>query len=172
VSFRQLGRANGSMLTLANRGEGMSSEDHEVWAICAAHRIEPGTAKAFSLLRINEAGESRPFSIVIVRKNAQEYFGYVNTCPHEGLWLNVGSGAFFDEDRKFLRCGKHGAKFEIETGLCVDGPCKTANLEPVALAVIQGDVCICGVQLVEDDGIPDPFAEVADETMEIMIHPD
>jgi hypothetical protein len=48
----------------------------------------------------------------------------------------------------------------------------TASLEPVAVAAIQGEVCLCGIQLVEDDGIPDPFAEVADETMEIMIHPD
>ena len=149
----------------------MSSEATEVYVICAASSIEPGGAKAFSLLQINEAGESRPFTIVIVRKNAREYFGYVNSCPHEGLWLNVGSGAFFDTDRNFLRCGRHGAKFEIDTGLCVDGPCKTASLEPVALAVIQGEVCICGVQLVEDDGIPDPFDEL-DETMEIMIHPD
>jgi nitrite reductase/ring-hydroxylating ferredoxin subunit len=164
--------ANGSIPILVNGSEGMSTEDHEVWSICATSSIEPGSAKAFSLLRINEAGESRPFPIVIVRKNAQEYFGYVNSCPHAGLWLNVGSGAFFDEDRKFLRCGRHGSKFEIETGLCIDGPCKTASLEPVAIAAIQGEVCLCGIQLVEDDGIPDPFAEVADETMEIMIHPD
>ncbi len=149
----------------------MSSEDVEVYAICAASTIEPGSAKAFSLLRVNEAGESRPFPIVIVRKNAKEYFGYVNTCPHEGLWLNVGSGTFFDADRKFLRCGRHGAKFEIETGLCVEGSCKTASLAPVAVTVVQGDVCICGVQLVEDDGLPNPFEEL-DDTMEIMIHPD
>jgi nitrite reductase/ring-hydroxylating ferredoxin subunit len=149
----------------------MPSEDHEVYVICAASSIEPGSAKAFSLLRMNDAGEGRPFPIVVVRKNAKEYFGYVNSCPHQGLWLNVGSGTFFDTDRSLLRCGRHGAKFEIETGLCVDGPCKAANLEPVALAVIQGEVCICGVSLVEDDSIPDPF-EALDETMEIMIHPD
>jgi nitrite reductase/ring-hydroxylating ferredoxin subunit len=149
----------------------MSSEDIDVYVICAASTIEPGSAKPFSLLRVNEAGESRPFPIVIVRKNAKEYFGYVNTCPHEGLWLNVGSGTFFDADRKYLRCGRHGAKFEIETGLCVEGACKAASLEPVAVTVVQGDVCICGVQLVEDDGLPHPFEEL-DDTMEIMIHPD
>jgi len=159
------------MRTLANRGEGMSSETQEVYVICATSNIDPGCAKAFSLLRVNEAGESRPFPIVIVRKNAQEFFGFVNACPHERLWLNVGSGTFFDEDRKFLRCGRHGAKLEIETGLCVNGPCETASLEPIALAVIRGEVCICGVPLVEDDGIPDPF-EAFDETTEIMIHPD
>ncbi len=150
----------------------MSPNNLEVYVICAASSIEPGSAKAFSLFRINEAGESRPFPIVVARKNAKEYFGYVNVCPHEGIWLNVGSGTFFDTDRKSLRCGRHGARFEIDTGICVDGPCQGASLEPVALAVIQGEVCLCGIALVEDDGIPDPFAEELDETMEIMIHPD
>lgn len=149
----------------------MSAEEMEVFVICAARHIEPGTAKAFSLMRINEAGESVPFPIVIVRKNAKEFFGYVNKCPHEGLWLNIGSGTFFNEDKKHLRCGRHGAKFEIETGLCVEGPCKTASLEPLAISIIKGDVCMIGIQLVEDDEIPDRI-EDHDETMEIMIHPD
>jgi nitrite reductase/ring-hydroxylating ferredoxin subunit len=149
----------------------MSLKNVEVYVICRASSIEPGRAKAFSLFRVNEAGEGRPFPIVVVRKNAREYFGYVNACPHEGIWLNIRSGDFFDTERKFLRCGRHGAKFEIETGLCVDGPCKDAALEPIPLVVIQGDVCLCGVELVEDDTVPDPFAE-QDDTMEIMIHPD
>lgn len=149
----------------------MVSNTEEVYVICPAHNIEPGTAKPFSLLRVTEAGESRPFPIFIVRKNATEFFGYVNTCPHERIWLNVGSGTFFDDGHKLLRCGRHGATFEIETGLCTGGPCEGASLEPVAVAVIQGDVCLCGVELVEDDGAPDPFAET-DDTMEVMIHPD
>ena len=150
----------------------MSPNNIEVYAICAVSNIEPGGAKAFSLSRITGAGENRPFPIVIVRKNAKDFFGYVNACPHEGIWLNIGSGTFFDTDKKSLRCSRHGARFETETGICTDGPCQGASLEPLALAVIQGDVCLCGVALVEDDGIPDPFAEELDDTMEIMIHPD
>jgi len=150
----------------------MSPNAVDVYVICAASSIDPGDAKAFSLMRINEAGESRPFPIVIVRKNAREFFGYVNTCPHEGIWLNIGSGTFLDSDRKFLKCGRHGARFEIDTGVCVDGPCQSASLEPVPLAVIQGDVCLCGVAPVEEDGTPDPFEQERDDTMEIMIHPD
>ena len=95
----------------------------------------------------------------------------MNTCPHQGTWLNIGSGEFFTKDRTLLKCGRHGSNFEIETGLCVAGPCKGAELEPIALAVIDGDVCLCGIPLVEDDGMPDPFDDL-DDTMEIMIHPD
>jgi len=149
----------------------MSSEEVEVFVICAADSIDPGCAKAFSLSRINETGEARPFPIVIVRTDADDYFGYVNACPHEGIWLNFGAGEFFTPDRTFLKCGRHGAQFKIDTGLCVDGPCSGKSLEPIALAVVDGEVCLGGVALVEDEGFPDPFEEL-DDTMEIMIHPD
>ena len=142
----------------------------KVFVICAADSIERSNAKAFSLFRVNEAGESRPFSIVVVRTHADDYFGYVNSCPHKGIWLNFGEGNFFTRDRGFLRCGRHGSVFEIDTGLCIDGPCKDKSLEPIALAVVDGDVCICGVEL-EESGNPGP-ADDGDDTMEIMIHPD
>jgi nitrite reductase/ring-hydroxylating ferredoxin subunit len=149
----------------------MPPEEPEVFVICPTHSIAPGAAKPFSLSRITETGESRPFPIVIVRTTGDAFFGYVNTCPHEKAWLNIGSGEFFNHDRTLLKCGRHGARFEIETGNCVEGPCEGESLEPVAVAVIYGEVCLCGVALVEDDGFPDPFDDF-DDTMEIMIHPD
>lgn len=141
----------------------------KVFVICAADSIERSGAKAFSLSRINEAGEGRPFSIVVVRTHGDDYLGYVNSCPHQGIWLNFGEGNFFTRDRAFLKCGRHGSVFEIETGLCIDGPCKDKSLEPLALAVVDGEVCVCGIDL-EERGFPDPFDE-DDDTMEIMIHP-
>jgi len=148
-----------------------ASREIEVFVVCRADSIEPGGAKAFSLSRITETGEQRPFPIVIVRSHADEYFGYLNSCPHQGIWLNFGAGEFFTADRALLQCGRHGAKFEVDTGLCVDGPCSGASLQPIALVVDDGEICLCGVALVEDDGFPDPFDDL-DDTMEIMIHPD
>src|SRR5271165_3239451 len=145
--------------------------ENAVFVICKAHRIERGTAKAFSLSRITETGETRPFPIVVVRTAADEYFGYVNACPHQGVWLNIGAGEFFTRDRAYLKCGRHGAIFEIDKGLCINGPCEGESLEPVALAVLDGDLCLCGVALVEDDRRPEAFDDF-DDTMEIMIHPD
>jgi nitrite reductase/ring-hydroxylating ferredoxin subunit len=151
----------------------MPAEDADVFVICAANSIAYGTAKAFSLSRLTPEGEGKPFPIVIVRTLADSYVGYVNTCPHQGTWLNIGSGEFFTEDRKNLKCGRHGATFEIETGVCVDGPCKEKSLEPIVLAVIDGEVCLCGIPLVEDDGMPDPFTDTEDDDMmEVMIQPD
>lgn len=149
----------------------MTPLEPEVFVICSARSIAPGEARAFSLSRVGDDGEARPFPIVIVKTVAGGFVGYVNSCPHEGKWLNIGSGQFFNDDRSRLQCGRHGATFEIESGACLDGPCKGESLEPIALAVVDGDVCLCGVTLVEDDGIPDPFEDL-DDTMEIMIHPD
>lgn len=149
----------------------MASQEIVVFAVCPAEAIEPGDAKGFSLSRIDDSGESRPFPIVVVRTFCNDYLGYVNRCPHDGVWLNIGSGKFFSPDRSFLRCGRHGATFEIGSGFCIDGPCNRKALEPVALAVIGGDVCLCGVKLVEENRFPDPF-EDSDDTMDIMIHPD
>lgn len=149
----------------------MGSQDIEVFVICAADDIERGSARAFSLSRIDETGESRPFPIVVIRTHDNAYVGYVNSCPHEGVWLNIGSGDFFTQDRAFLKCGRHGATFEIDSGLCIEGACNGKSLQPIALAVIDGEVCLCGERLVEDDR---PFGgfEEQDETMDIMIHPD
>jgi nitrite reductase/ring-hydroxylating ferredoxin subunit len=152
----------------------MPADDVNVFVICEANSIARGAAKAFSLSRLTTEGEGKPFPIFIVRTQADSYVGYVNTCPHQGTWLNIGSGEFFTDDRKFLKCGRHGATFEIETGVCGDGPCKEKSLESIALAVIDGDVCLCGIPLAEDDGIPDPFRDndEDDDMMEVMIQPD
>ena len=148
----------------------MAAEEIEVFVVCATDAIERGSAKAFSLSRFDEAGESRPFPIVVIRTHDNACVGYVNACPHEGVWLNIGSGDFFTSDRAFLECGRHGAAFEIDTGLCIDGPCNGRSLQPVALAVVDGEVCLCGERLVEDDRPFDAFDD--DQTMDIMIHPD
>lgn len=149
----------------------MTEREPEVFVICPTTSIARGEAKAFSLSRIGDNGEARPFPIVIIHTAAGGFVGYVNTCPHEGKWLNIGSGQFFNAEHTLLRCGRHGATFEIDTGLCNAGACEGHSLEPIALAVIDGDICLCGVVLVEDLSFPDPFDDL-DETMEIMIHPD
>lgn len=56
-------------------------------------------------------------------------------------------------------------------GYAFDGPCNGQALEPVALTVIDGDVCLCGVKLLADDRRADLF-EDSGETIDVMIHPD
>jgi nitrite reductase/ring-hydroxylating ferredoxin subunit len=49
--------------------------------------------------------------------------------------------------------------FELGTGRCSSGPCKNDNLKPVDLEVIDGDICIKGVALVEDEDEDDESVE-------------
>lgn len=143
-----------------------------VFAVCALADIERGGASAVSVAHRGADGEIRPLSLVLIRTRGNEVHGYINRCPHAGTWLNVGSGDFFSRDRAFLRCSRHGALFEIDSGACIEGPCRGTALEIVPVAIVDGDVCLFGIDLVDDTG-PDPFNDPdPDETMEIMIQAD
>jgi nitrite reductase/ring-hydroxylating ferredoxin subunit len=140
----------------------------ELFAICSTYEIDEGQVSGFVLMRIEENGDAKPWPILITRKGNQ-FFGFENTCPHEGSRLDVRPGEFMDEEGNFITCGKHHAQFDLDTGHCFIGPCQGKKLTPVALVIDDGDVCLTGVRLAEEDGldIPDP-----DEAPEVMITPD
>jgi nitrite reductase/ring-hydroxylating ferredoxin subunit len=122
------------------------------YVICAFDDIPTQRARGFDLA-IVEDGEEKNFPIVVVRWGKQ-VFGYVNSCPHHGARLDWEREQFLDPSGLRLMCGKHGALFELGTGVCVEGPCKGQSLEPVALVAVDGDICVAGVTLDEeaDDG--------------------
>jgi nitrite reductase/ring-hydroxylating ferredoxin subunit len=123
------------------------------YAICAMSDIPSQKAHGFQLLRLDEEGKEQPWPIVVVRWGKQ-VFGYVNKCPHDGVNLDWERNQFLDPNGIRLMCGKHGALFELGTGLCVDGPCKGRSLQPVALSIIDGDICVTGVTLAEEGDGP------------------
>ena len=125
-------------------------DQNTAYAICAFNDIPSQRAIGFHLMIVGEDGTPRPWPIVIVRWGRQ-VFGYLNRCPHNGVNLDWERNQFLDGTGTRLLCGKHGATFELGTGRCVDGPCKGESLTPIALAVLDGDVCVTGVTLVEDD---------------------
>jgi nitrite reductase/ring-hydroxylating ferredoxin subunit len=129
------------------------------YAICALSDIPSQKARGFHLMLVENDGTQRPLPIVVVRWGKQ-VFGYVNKCPHDGVNLDWERNQFLDPNGIRLMCGKHGALFELGTGMCVDGPCKGRSLQPVALSVVDGDICITGVMLVEDEEV---LAEAAEE---------
>jgi nitrite reductase/ring-hydroxylating ferredoxin subunit len=139
----------------------------EYFAICEVEEIARASAKAFDLAESDGAGGARPFRIVIARNAKGDHFAYRNACPHQGVWLNVGSGAFLDESGALLRCGRHGAEFELESGKCVSGACAGAQLQKVDVAVVTGDVCVSGVDLVEAE--PRGHWDDLEDTLEITI---
>lgn len=120
------------------------------WVICQLDDIPSRRAKAFQLLRRAEDGGEKAFSIFVVRWGNQ-VFGYVNECPHNQVNLDWERNQFLDPSGLRLMCGKHGALFEIGTGRCVDGPCTGRGLQPVDVSVLDGEVCLRGVELIEDE---------------------
>ncbi len=79
--------------------------------------------------------EDRGSSVVVVRRDGQLH-AYRNLCPHAGRFLNWAPGRFlFDGGR--LVCAAHGATFEVDSGLCVEGPCRGSSLVPVAVTVLD-----------------------------------
>jgi len=123
------------------------------YAICGETEIPNRRGKGFHLLRIGENNAEEPWHIFVVRWD-KRVFGYVNRCPHEGVNLDWETNQFLDEAGRRIVCGKHGSLFEIPTGKCVDGPCLGQNLEPIDVSVIDGDICVMGVTLAEDEDAP------------------
>jgi len=122
----------------------------ELFAICQTAEIEDGEAAGFLLMRIESTGEPKPWSILITRKG-NNFYGFENACPHKGEQLDVTPGVFLDEEGNFLHCGHHGAQFDLDTGSCFIGPCRGKSLTPVTIVVDDGDVCVTGVELAEDE---------------------
>lgn len=132
----------------------------ELFVVCATYEIDDCSARGFVLARVGEDGATKPWSIMITRKG-NNYFGFENACPHEGTRLDSNfPGEFMDEEGNFVVCGRHGAQFDLDTGHCFSGPCQGKALTPVPLVIDDGDVCLSGIELADEDGldIEDPGA--------------
>jgi nitrite reductase/ring-hydroxylating ferredoxin subunit len=125
------------------------------YIVCSMSDIPSQRARGFQLMEVDAQGQPRALSIVVVRWG-RHVFGYVNRCPHHGVNLDWERETFLDPNYgSRLMCGKHGALFDLATGACVEGPCRGESLEPVALAVLDNDICITGVTLLEEEEVED-----------------
>ena len=103
---------------------------------CAAGAILPGRTAKFRLHHGSKTIEG-----FIVNHDGRHY-AYVNRCPHAGSPLNWMPDRFLDRDREHILCTAHGALFEIESGLCIAGPCPGASLTTVRAEIRGGDIWI------------------------------
>jgi nitrite reductase/ring-hydroxylating ferredoxin subunit len=79
---------------------------------------------------------------------------YRNSCPHWlGATLPWRKHAYLDRRMEFIVCHGHGAKFTLEEGLCVLGPCLGQRLESVPLRIEQESYlsAFCPFAVVEAD---------------------
>jgi nitrite reductase/ring-hydroxylating ferredoxin subunit len=119
-----------------------------IYAICALEDIPSRRARAFTLSRRYEDGTVKPWPIFILRWG-KHVRAYENRCPHQGTKLDWEPGEFLDGEGIRIQCGKHGALFDMGTGLCVDGPCQGDSLVPIECLIDDGEICLAGVTLEE-----------------------
>ena len=67
---------------------------------------------------------------------------YVNSCPHLGVPLDWMPDRFLSADGSRIICATHGAEFRIADGVCLQGPCHGAALEPVLIQINGGTVFV------------------------------
>lgn len=100
--------------------------------LCHLDDLSANSAKGFDL---EEKGRDTLF---IVRKGSK-VFAYQDQCPHYrgSTSLPWRKDAYLDSKAEFIVCSAHGAEFEIETGLCVHGPCLGEFLSSVPVIIGQ-----------------------------------
>lgn len=107
--------------------------------VCQETEIVARTVRTASL-GYDEKG--RPVQAIVLRDAQGVIVAYRNLCRHLPVPLDGGTGELLSEDGVHLLCGTHGALYRLGDGTCVDGPCKGAALEPLAVRVEAGEVYV------------------------------
>lgn len=84
-----------------------------------------------------------PFRGFVVRRG-NDIYAYQNVCLHVGHPLNWKPDAFLTKDGSRIICSSHGALYEIDSGICVAGPCPGKRLRAVEVEVRDGQVFVRG----------------------------
>lgn len=103
--------------------------------LCRADAVGEGQARGFI---VGEGAARR--DIVVVRRHGVLH-AYVNSCPHQGTPLETFADKFLNEDGTLFVCSTHGARFRVEDGYCVSGPCEGKKLTPVSCEM-RGDLIV------------------------------
>ncbi|MGO8914772.1 MAG: Rieske (2Fe-2S) protein [Stellaceae bacterium] len=104
--------------------------------LCRAEEVPDGGARGFRF------GSGTDLEAVFVARKAGALFAYDNACPHLGTPLNFLPDRFLDRDGTHLLCSTHGARFRIEDGYCIDGPCAGKSLRRLSVAVEAGEIML------------------------------
>jgi nitrite reductase/ring-hydroxylating ferredoxin subunit len=110
-------------------------QTHRRQMLCRIDDIPDGEARGFA-----PVGNKRR-SIFVVRRG-HHAFVYVNECPHAGAELEYARDRFLSADGLRIICFAHNAQFDVETGICVAGPCIGQALKAISANIIDGAIMI------------------------------
>ena len=112
-----------------------AAEGGERRTLCRLDEIPDSGARGF-------AAAPGGFTGLFAVRRGGRVFVYVNSCPHIGLPLEPLPDRFLDTRKQVIICSAHGARFRIEDGVCVTGPCIGEALEAVPVRVVNGQVVV------------------------------
>lgn len=102
------------------------------YKLCPASEIPDPGSRAFEL-----EFQGQALAVFVVHSNAA-FHAFVNSCPHTGVNLEWQEDQFLDLDKAFIQCSTHDALFEIDSGLCIAGPCVDEHLQHLDLSEHDG----------------------------------
>ncbi len=93
--------------------------------LCRLDEIPDGQGRGFVF------GEGTARWAIFVIRRSETVHAYENSCPHLGTPLDFVTDRFLSRGRSHIQCSTHHALFEIDTGLCISGPCKGEHLSQI-----------------------------------------
>jgi nitrite reductase/ring-hydroxylating ferredoxin subunit len=111
--------------------------------LCALADLPDGGARGFDPL-------GRGHDTVFAVRRGRTVRVWADRCPHHGTPLPWRKDAYLNAARDRIVCNAHGALFELDTGLCVQGPCVGESLRPLPCTLTDDG------ELMLDMRIPEP----------------
>lgn len=116
--------------------------------LCSTTDIGEGEAQEFVF------GQGKTAFELLVVGTADGPRAYLNQCPHFKIKMNAHPDEFINSDGN-IQCAWHYACFRPSDGHCVSGPVEGYALNPVPLAIVDGNIVV---------GEPIPSADPASDT--------
>lgn len=104
--------------------------------LCRVDDLPDPGARSFAF------GEGTARRDVVVVRAGGHIFAYDNACPHQGTPLETFPDRFLTPEGKLIVCSTHGARFRLDDGLCVSGPCKGERLKALRILLDDGWVAL------------------------------
>lgn len=106
----------------------------ETLFICALDQLSDPGSFGFEI-----ALEDQIINGFVVLQDGAVY-AYRNSCPHTGAPLDWVEHQFLDADEVFIQCAVHDARFVIDSGECIAGPCPGEKLKPLKVRIDQQNI--------------------------------
>jgi nitrite reductase/ring-hydroxylating ferredoxin subunit len=77
----------------------------------------------------------------VIRHGGRVY-AYRNECRHIPMTMDWVENRFLSRDGCYVQCATHGARYQIDTGLCVDGPPLGERLRPLPVEEVADEIVV------------------------------